>query len=226
MKTLDSSKNCYKPSRLADTLKQETWHLHKAAETTGVIKTIIHKSVTLEEYILFISNLLPIYEALECSADWKKSFIGLEQFINPSVHRSEALRSDLRKLHALTGVEGPFPILKATRDYCSHINDAQLRSPETMLAHTYVRYLGDLNGGQLLQLLLRQSLGLADSCLSFYTFDEIENIRVFTKEFRTYLNNVSLSANALVTSIDAAKFAFHFNIALSQSVSAYKTDCN
>ena len=224
MKPSESIEKAVTESYLADILKTETWDLHKTAETTGAIDRIIRKSVTLDEYAVFIKNLLPIYEALERSHLWLRNFDGLADFINPVIYRSDALRNDLKALETKMSLKPLLPILKSTQSYSKNIQKASVNSSAAMLGHVYVRYLGDLNGGRVLQSLLSKTLNLDGSCLKFYAFPEVEDIVSFREGLRKALNDLALSQTEKEEAIMSAKTAFHFNISLSEAVSHYN-DC-
>jgi len=84
-----------------------------------------------------------------------------------------------------------------------------------MLAHIYVRYLGDLNGGQIMQRLLKCSLNLTEDCLTFYAFPDIEDIAEFRSNFRDMLNRIVLTEVERDAVSKAAMETFSFNIVLS-----------
>lgn len=54
-----------------------------------------------------------------------------------------------------------------------------------------MRYLGDVNGGQILSKKLAQSFDLKDGMgLEFYSFPKIDNIRGFSKTFKDAMDKV------------------------------------
>jgi len=80
---------------------------------------------------------------------------------------------------------------------------------ELLVAHSYVRHLGDLSGGQILKKLLKEN-GYPAQALQFYEFPEVTSAEAKTK-FRKGLDKVgdqSLSPDAFVAE---AKRAFELN---------------
>ena len=93
------------------------------------------------------------------------------------------------------------------------------RIPGTLIAHAYVRYLGDLSGGQVLRRLLSESLGLGPDELSFYDFGSEAAADSRTV---TYLAAIDAAGRDLAPRVDAiveeAAEAFRCNILVSEAV--------
>jgi heme oxygenase len=205
-------------SGLADLMKSETWDLHTEAETTGFINQILRGTASLPHYISFLKNLQPIYEAMESSYEWLESYPTLSAYMGHQIARSDSIAFDLEHLTALC--KGPVcsAIFESTRHYQANVNTALTENHAAMLAHIYVRYLGDLNGGLVLQKLLGKHLELPTECLTFYSFPKIDNLSEFKSSFREALNNLSLDHESKRRSVVAARTAFSFNIELSRTL--------
>ena len=173
---------------LVDFLKESTWALHTEAEKTGVVADIIRQRVVMKDYLNFIQNLSEVYKALESETAWLSNYAPLQKLFTPALHRHKQLEHDYEKLRALNSAIPSGEIHAETRNYCEHIRHSQKHVPVAMLAHIYVRYLGDLNGGQVLQRLLKSSLDLSDDGLTFYAFPDIKNLVDFRTNFRETLN--------------------------------------
>jgi len=205
---------------LADLLKSETWDLHTEAETTGFINQILRGTASLPHYISFLKNLQPIYEAMESSYEWLESYPALSPYVGHYIARSESIAFDLKHLTAFCKEPVCPAIFESTRQYQTSIEAALNENHPAMLAHIYVRYLGDLNGGLVLQKLLGKHLDLPTDCLTFYCFPKIENLSEFKSSFRQALNNLSLDQESKRRSVEAARNAFSFNIELSRTLEA------
>lgn len=204
------------PPPLADLLKAETWSLHAEAEKTGIVADIIRQRVQMVDYLNFIQNLREIYKTLESEMSWLSRFEPLRVFFTSSLFRHQHLNHDYETLlsqHSALDVGRIHPV---TRTYCAHIRDSQTNKPAAMLAHIYVRYLGDLNGGQVLRRLLKSSLDLTDECLTFYSFLDIQDLHKFRTGLRETLNRIALSEEERDEVSFAAMDAFRFNIAVSK----------
>jgi heme oxygenase len=201
---------------LADFLKSKTWSLHVEAEKTGVVADIIRQQIIMRDYLNFVYNLERVYRTLESEMVWLGRFEPLQEFFTSKLFRHGRLRRDYENLLSRQTLVALGPLYPVTVEYCSHISRAQNFKPTAMLAHIYVRYLGDLNGGQVLRRLLKSSLRLSDDCLSFYDFPSINNIHQFTSEFRNALDAIVLTESERDEVHRAAMDAFRFNITLSQ----------
>ena len=84
--------------------------------------------------------------------------------------------------------------------------------------HAYVRYLGDLNGGQILKRVLGKALALGPAHLSFYDFPAIADLTAFTGLYRTAFDTAGGQIAAVQPLLDEADAAFQFNIDISDEV--------
>ena len=205
---------------LADLMKSETWDLHTEAETTGFINQILRGTASLQHYISFLKNLQPIYETMESSYEWLESYPALSPYVGHQIARSDSIAFDLEHLTALCNDPVCPAIFESTRNYQASVETALNKNHPAMVAHIYVRYLGDLNGGLVLQKLLGKHLDLQKDCLTFYSFPNIENLTKFKSGFREALNNLSLDEDSKRQSVVAARNAFSFNINLSKTLEA------
>lgn len=206
---------------LADFMKHETWDLHTEAETTGFINKILRGTAELPHYISFLKNLKPIYEAIESSSQWLESFPSLKPFLSDKIARSQTLAHDIEHLSALCKDPICPTIFQSTQNYQSSVENALTKNHSAMLAHIYVRYLGDLNGGLILRRVLAKNLDLSASCLTFYSFPKIDDIADFKTHFRLTLNDIELNESDKKLVSIAAKDAFKFNIELSKTLDKY-----
>lgn len=66
------------------------------------------------------------------------------------------------------------PLPPAVADYTARINELSDSSdPTPLLAHSYVRYLGDLSGGQFIKRIVMKAYGLDQSSINFYEFGKL-----------------------------------------------------
>lgn len=144
---------------LSQRLKEATRPLHVQAERAGLMPALLRGELPRARYVALLWQLEGLYAALEA---------GLRQprapAIDPRLHRRAALQADL--LHLASGP--PAALLPATQDYQRHL---QSLPPPLLAAHAYVRYLGDLAGGQMLRRIVGRTYALVDDGLRFYAFD-------------------------------------------------------
>ncbi len=211
---------------LADRLKQRTHALHTVAERTGVTGRIIRGQASRQAYALLLLSLAPIYQEMEKQLN----AVGpLRIFAKPPVARSGALAHDLTQLIGPDWPSAPPPsqpstLPAAVARYVSRVREAAAGDGSRLIAHAYVRYLGDLNGGQALTRLLHRSLGLTPDQLTFYDFPGVEDLSGFRLAYRTAIDHAGAWIAALDPVIEEAAVAFQLNIDLSVAVALTADD--
>jgi heme oxygenase len=204
------------PVGLADALQAHTRALHRQAERSGIMHALLRGEADRGAYVLFLRNLLPAYLELERSLERLGAAAPLRGLARRAVYRAPHLEADL-------GVLGgsdwrALPVLVAAQRYADRIGAAAQRGPLGLVAHAYVRYLGDLNGGRVLRAALAQSLRLPAQALSFYAFAEVADLDRFRDEYRAAIDGLRLSAAQRQRVLDEAVEAFRLNIALSEAI--------
>lgn len=207
---------------LADQLKTATEQYHKHAERTGIVNDILRRQVSRQAYILYIRNLYPIYAELERAANPSIDKFKITPFLNIRIKRSEALFQDLSNLSGNNDWHD-LPLLQSSLDYHAHIEYLRKHNPISLLGHIYVRYLGDMNGGQVLHRLLSETLALSDEALNFYQYPDIHEISSFRQAYRDLFNSVKLNTLERKDIIETAIKAFKFNIDISESIKTFVT---
>jgi heme oxygenase len=206
-----------KADGLAHGLRRATEALHLEAERSGYIRDILRKRASRQGYGLFLRNLQPAYGALERGLQRQADHPALLGFDWPPLLRLQALERDLEALAA-----GPwrqaFVLLPAAEAYAARIEQVQAEAPQRLLGHAYVRYVGDLSGGQIVKAILARAPGLAADMLRFYDFPDIDDAEAFKRRFRAALDRVGEAAHDGAAIIDEALIAFRLNIEVACAV--------
>ncbi|MEQ2204797.1 hypothetical protein XENOCAPTIV_018626, partial [Xenoophorus captivus] len=81
-----------------------------------------------------------------------------------------------------------------------------------LVAHCYVRYIGDLSGGHLLNNVAKRVLRLPSTGegLKFYQFDGITSHKGFKQLYRSKLNEVDVEMESKMSIVDEAIRAYGF----------------
>ncbi|NBO99181.1 MAG: hypothetical protein EBU90_03510 [Proteobacteria bacterium] len=125
----------YKLTPFAKKLKEVTKPLHDQIESHPFIKKFIDGKLSDLEYAVYLSNLYPIYEKIERRLLCPTSILARAEHIrNDLVNYSNFLDIDLSKYY----VNGDWADKLDTDD------------PYKLTATFYIRWLGDLYGGQIL----------------------------------------------------------------------------
>jgi heme oxygenase (biliverdin-producing, ferredoxin) len=185
-----------------DAIKAATWELHVKAERSGIIADIIAGRASRPGLALLLRNLLPVYQVLDHSP-----------YARPALARSAAIAADLQRLSP----DAEPPLLAEGQAYALRVRHAAKDDGNRLIAHAYVRYLGDLNGGQLMKRRLMRALGGAEGSLTAFDYPGLPDTRAFSRTYREELDQAARSAN-LETLVQEALAAFALNIALSDAV--------
>ncbi len=204
---------------LADSLKERTRLLHRQAERSGIIADILRGTASQSGYVLLLRNLHRVYGALERSLEQVKADPVISGLADPAVYRAEGLAQDLAALFGATW-QSSLPVLPAADHYAQRIEAVAESDPARLLGHAYTRYLGDLNGGRVLQRLLARNLGLQAGCLSFYDFAGVGDLERFRGIYRERINCAPLAPSQFHAVLDEGTRAFQDSIALSLAVRA------
>ena len=119
-------------------LKELTWEHHKNAERQDFVKELMG-GISEERYLTFLHNQHPQYHVLE-------SFCKLHNLLDLEI--APKIYEDILELQK--DVEKFVPkIHPVTQKYLSYIKEIK-DQPDRLMAHIYVRHMGDLSGGQMI----------------------------------------------------------------------------
>jgi heme oxygenase len=205
-------------SSLSERLREATRLLHVQAERSGIIGALLRGGGSREAYALLLRNLAPAYSMMEQGLDRHTKSPALGLVARRELYRGPALESDLAEL-AGAGWRETLPLLPAGERYAHQVAAASGGDGIRLVAHAYLRYLGDLSGGQIMKRLLAKSLALDAAMLTFYDFPQIQDVPAFKTEFRGAIDFVGERASAADV-IDEAEVGFRLTIELSEAVFA------
>ena len=153
--------------RFSARLKASTKRVHDNAEHSTFMEDLMGGKLDTSAYLRLINQYTYIYEALEeISRNLRESGNSLtDPFTLEGLDRTAAIHHDIRAL-GQTEIDSPLP---ATIEYVARIK-ATAQATERFLAHHYLRYLGDLSGGQAVAALVARHYGIARDALTMYSF--------------------------------------------------------
>jgi len=125
-------------------LRELTFERHKIAERQEFVKVLFSGNINPLFYATFLKNQHPMYEFLEVNADINRVTEGLFDY-----HRSFKILEDYLELWPDDEDNKP-TILPVVKDYLDHIKHLSATEPRLLMAHIYVRHMGDLAGGQMI----------------------------------------------------------------------------
>ncbi|ABD08677.1 Heme oxygenase (decyclizing) [Rhodopseudomonas palustris HaA2] len=191
--------------------------LHLEAERTGIVADILRGAASRDGYVLLMRNLHPAYRELEDGIERHRNSPILAPLARWCLARTSAIAADLTALAGPNWAE-QWPLLPEGEAYARTITLAAEGDGSRLIAHAYTRYLGDLNGGQIVRRLLEKSLGLGASELSHYDFSAIAEPATLKSDYRQALERAGAAAAASDAIVKEGAHAFECNIALSVAV--------
>ncbi|KAF9905793.1 Heme oxygenase 2 [Linnemannia zychae] len=203
---------------LAVDLKEGTKTVHAEAERSKFVKYFFRGEISPATYGRFLVSLYHIYSALEEALEKNKDNENVQLVYFPTeLNRKEALEEDLEFFNGPEWRDMLKTVSPAQKAYTDAIRRCSETKPELLIAHTYVRYLGDLSGGQILAKKLQKYNDLPEGKgVAFYHFDRIENKNEFKEMFRIRLNQVEVDEATHKAIVDESCQAFVRNIDIFQ----------
>jgi heme oxygenase len=123
-------------------LKELTWEKHKAAERQDFVKVLLSGKINPKFYCAYLQNILACYSMLESCAGSQGYLDNLDD-----IKRSNQIDNDLKELGHTKDNSLFVPVVN---EYLDHILRLTWLNPSKLIAHVYVRHMGDLSGGQMI----------------------------------------------------------------------------
>lgn len=127
----------YRPTPFAKKLKQETRQQHDKIEAHPFVRKLILGTISDEEYFAYLENLYPIYTVVE------SRLLHLEEF--KILRRTAQISDDLRAYQLDLNVHSTYKIYSK-----EWLESCLSKSNFELVSDFYIRWLGDLYGGQLM----------------------------------------------------------------------------
>ncbi|KIJ62529.1 hypothetical protein HYDPIDRAFT_93839 [Hydnomerulius pinastri MD-312] len=169
---------------IAVVLRAGTAQAHAEVESSQGATWIMKGQLLKEEYVFFLMMLWYIYSTLERGLEKHSEHPVLQPTYYPSLlERGPKLAADIAfllntpestwKFHSLhvALVASPPPAFTAYLERLRELSDAE--DPSPLLAHAYIRYMGDMSGGQQMRRSIVKAYGLdskTGSGVEFYAF--------------------------------------------------------
>ncbi|MGV9732533.1 biliverdin-producing heme oxygenase [Rhodococcus aetherivorans] len=194
----------------AERLRRETAQAHSDTENAQFVTELLAGRLTREGYAALLAQSWFVYEALERVGRGHAGDPIAGPFLDDALLRTPALEADLTFLLGPRWRETLAPLPAAER-YVARLERVAAARPEVFLAHHYLRYLGDLSGGQIIRRMLERAYGFDRDGLRFYIFDDIPKPKPFKDAYRAKLDAAPLDEVQQRTVIDEANLVFGLN---------------
>ena len=199
---------------LAIRLREGTQQSHTLAENTIFMQCLFKGIVENQPFRLMIVNLYFVYIALEQELEryQEHPVVGMIWF--PELHRREHLSKDLAFYYGKNWRE-EIVSSSSTNQYVAHIHELADTMPELLVAHAYVRYMGELSMGSSLRTIVRNVTDLPpDKGTALYEFDSLPTTqakKIFKTKYRHTLNSLPIGHSLSCEIIEEANYAFKLN---------------
>lgn len=206
---------------LAQVLRSGTSEVHSEAEGSAFVRCFMKGLLDRATYARHLEALHAIYAAMEEGLERHREHPIVAQIFYPEVHRRQSLEADLEFFYGPEWRAKMQPPTPAVIDYVDHIRKITEEQPVLLVAHSYVRYLGDLSGGQILKKVAAKTLELdAENGLAFYEFGDIAGKKEFKDMYRNALDSLALDEAQQQAVLEEAVRVFRFNGAVFHDLEA------
>ena len=127
-------------------LRTDTQQDHTAAESQPFVQALLSGGLAPVDYTAMVAAHVRVYRALETAVAAARTHPWCAELFDPRLERTDRLAADLAELCATFDIESPRPG-PATSRYVERIGEIA-DDPVRLIGHHYIRYLGDLSGGQ------------------------------------------------------------------------------
>lgn len=201
-------------------LRQRTAAAHESAEGTDFISRLMGGELSADAFADFTGQLWFIYSALESAMRNGREHAAVAAVYDQRLERKEKLEKDLTSLFGEDWKE-KISQLESTAEYVARIQELEKagNGPE-LVAHHYVRYLGDLAGGQVIARRVAEHYNVAPEALTFYDFAELGKVKPFRDQYRDTLDSLPLNEEEQEQMLSEAVRAFSYNQAVFEGLAA------
>lgn len=124
-------------------LREYTNNHHRWVEQKPFVQYLLNGNITKEHYILYLQQIFRVYSNLEYFAELSHIIQDL-----PDIKRSDSILEDLKELGSVS-LPSPLPSVEKYRERLVELYYDK-ENQYKLMAHIYVRHMGDLYGGKII----------------------------------------------------------------------------
>ena len=194
----------------AERIKAGTDAAHRETEQSRFVGALLAGELTSDGYAELLAQTYLVYCELEDAGRTHTGNPVASPFLHDELLRVPSLEADLEFLRGPSWRE-TVAALPATTRYVERLREVAYEWPAGFVAHHYIRYMGDLSGGQIIRRMLERAYGYTTDGLQFYIFGEIPKPKVFKDTYRAKLDAAPLSPEDQQRVIDEVNLAYRLN---------------
>lgn len=197
---------------LSQRLREHTLSNHDAVAHGDFLTRLIAGDLSQEAYTDWLSQLWYVYTALEETVCCAEVGALLSCLADSRLQRTRALEADLAHLIGAHWLEviAPRP---ATTVYVDRLFRLGEDEP-AVIAHHYVRYLGDLTGGQRISEQVARHYGVSERGRHFSDFAALGSPQHYLADYRSLIDTLPMTMEQTQALLAEANHAFACNAAL------------
>lgn len=204
---------------LSTLLRASTTEIHKEAEQRPFMRAFFAGVLPRDAYIGWLARQWHLYRTLEAGLDTLPPTLPEYGLVPTALYRTGRIEADLDHL-----TDGEWRhqdhATPATRAYVERI-EATFAFPPGLIAHAWLRYMGNVGGRDVLRRLVAGSIGAqegGDRGLAFTDFTAVGEIRPFFADFHEKLDGLPLTEAEKARAVAEADSGFRLNIALTDEL--------
>lgn len=204
---------------LSHDLKTSTAVAHDQAEHSTFMTELMGGKLDLAAFIDLQIQSWYFYSALERAVRQVSDHPVMAMMNDSRLDRADRLARDLDELTGSSKWRMTARSTAATAAYVERLEElAAAGDAPRLVAHHYVRYLGDLSGGQVIARMMQRYYDAPEAGLSFYRFEGIEKLKPYKDCYRAKLDQLPLTPEQRADMLDEAARAFLLNMNLFESL--------
>ena len=206
--------------RLTIRLREATAAAHDDAEHSGFMTSLLDGELNACAAADLAGQLWFIYGALEDAVRSVADTPEGAAIADERLERHGALERDLEFLVGRRW-RSQIEALPSTAAYVNRLTElARTRDAACLVAHHYVRYLGDLSGGQIIARRLRDHYDIDGDGAAFYDFSDLGKIKPYRDAYRDRLDALEFRDDVRDRVLAEAVLAFRLNTTLFRELDA------
>ncbi|WP_222710478.1 heme oxygenase (biliverdin-producing) [Quadrisphaera setariae] len=199
-------------------LRRETAEAHGAAERSPFMEELLSGSLGPAALTTFLAQVHHLYAVLEPAVDAARDDVVVAPFADDRLRRLPAVSADLRA-HAGEGWREHLVPLPAAERYAERLRQVATW-PAGLVTHHYLRYLGDLSGGQVVRRLLARAYGWPEAELRSWDFPGVPSPKRYRDHYRSLLDAAPWDEAERGRVVEEARRGYRLNEELFDDLSA------
>jgi heme oxygenase len=198
------------PTTFSERIRAATWDAHAGAEHTPFMQDLLAGRLARTDYARLAAQHHAIYSVLEAAVDANDD-PAVAPMLAPELRRLPEVTADLEYL-AGPDWSATLAATPSTEAYCDRLRAVCFDWPGGLVAHHYVRYLGDLSGGVVIGRVVARVFDLPDGCgTRFYRFDGIASPKDTKDHYRRLLDGLDWGDDEQARVIEEVLAAYRAN---------------